>query len=87
MVAGHGWCSVGRDGSGRRSGYAAERGGQLAPKNLDRHLAVMLQILGEVYRGHAATPNLVVDCVAVGQRSLELFQQVGLGQAPCGPRG
>jgi len=39
----------------------------------------MLQVVGQVDRGHAAAAELVLDAVAVGQGRLEPFQ--GLGQS------
>ena len=52
-------------------------GGQLRAylrlEHLDRHLAVMLEVLGEVDRGHAAGAELPLDGVAVGEEGLEAF--------------
>ena len=46
----------------------ADDGGQLGPQHLERHLAVVLQVLGQVHRGHAARAELPLDAVAVGER-------------------
>src|SRR2546425_10004002 len=43
----------------------ADRGRELAPEHLDRHLAVVLLVLGEVDGRHAAPAELAVDGVAV----------------------
>jgi hypothetical protein len=36
-------------------------------KNLDRDLAVVLQVFGQVDRGHAATADFTRDGVAIGE--------------------
>ena len=55
------------------------------PSPLHRHLPVVLQILGEVDRGHSAAANLPLDGVAVGQG---LFQSVkGVGHGAASPAG
>ena len=46
--------------------FRAKGGGQLGPQYLDRHLAMVFQILGEVHRRHAAGTHLFLDGVAVG---------------------
>ena len=41
---------------------------------------VVLQILGEIHRGHAAGPQLTFEAIAVGKRGGQAFEQrVGLG--------
>ena len=45
----------------------AERGGELGPQHLDRDLAVVLEVLGEIDGGHAALAELALDAVAVGE--------------------
>ena len=40
---------------------------ELRPQHLDRDLAVVLQVLGEIHRRHAALPQLPLDAVAVGE--------------------
>ncbi len=45
----------------------ADHGGQLRLQHLDRDLAVVLEVLGQVHRGHAAGPELALDAVAVGE--------------------
>ena len=45
----------------------AEDGGKLGLEDLERDLAVVLEVLGEVHRGHAALAELTLDAVAVGQ--------------------
>jgi hypothetical protein len=40
-------------------------------ENLECHRPVMLEILGEIDRGHAAAAELAPENVAVGQRGLQ----------------
>jgi len=51
--------------------FGPDHRGQLRPEHLDRHPAVVLEVLGEVHRGHAARAQLPLDGVAVGQRGGE----------------
>jgi len=51
--------------------FGTDHGGQLGPEDLDRHLAVVLEVLGEVHRGHAALAQLPLDAVAVCQGDSE----------------
>ena len=46
---------------------AAEDGGQLRAKELQRDTAVMPYVVGEVHGGHPALPQLALDSVAVRQ--------------------
>ena len=45
----------------------AQDGGQLGLEDLDGHLAVVLEVLGQVDRGHPALAQLPLDAVAVRQ--------------------
>lgn len=45
----------------------AERGGQLAPQHLDGNLALVLQVVSEVYDRHAAAADFALDGVARGE--------------------
>ena len=45
----------------------ADDGGQLGAEDLDGDLAVVLEVLGEVDRGHAALAQLALEAVAVGE--------------------
>ena len=40
---------------------AADRGGELGPQHLDRHLPVVPQVLGQIDRGHAAAAQLALE--------------------------
>ena len=43
---------------------------QIGAEHLDRHLAVVLHVVGEVHRRHAPTAELALDAVAAGERGL-----------------
>ena len=47
---------------------AADDGAQLGMEDLDGDLAAVLQVFGEIDRGHAALAQLALDAVAVAQR-------------------
>ena len=49
----------------------AEHGGELGLEDLDGDLAVVLEVVGEIDRRHAALAELALDAVAVGQGGLE----------------
>ena len=55
----------------------AERGGQLGAQDLHRHLAVVLQVLGEIHGRHAALAELALDAVAGGEGRLQSGDQLG----------
>ena len=54
----------------------SQRRGQLGPEDLDRHLAMVLEVFGEIDRGHAARTQLFLDGVAVGEGGLETIEKV-----------
>ena len=41
--------------------------GQVGPQDLDGDLAVMLEVIGQVDRGHAAAPDRALEGVPAGQ--------------------
>ena len=49
----------------------ADHRGELGAQDLDGDLAVVLEVLGQVHRGHAALAQLALDAVAVGERGGE----------------
>ena len=55
----------------------AEHGGELRLEDLDRHLAVVLEVLGQIHGGHAALAQLPLDAVAVGERGGESVKGCG----------
>jgi hypothetical protein len=50
----------------------AQGGGQFRPQHLDRHLAIVSQVVGEIDRGHATLPQFTFNFVAIGEGTLEL---------------
>ena len=46
----------------------AEIRGEVGTQDLERHLAVMPQVDGEIDRSHAAFTELTLDAIAVGGR-------------------
>jgi hypothetical protein len=59
----------------------AEDGRKLRVENLDGDLAIVLQVVGEVDRRHAAAAELALDAIAVGQSGLQAFKNVGHGSS------
>ena len=53
----------------------ADDRGQLGAQHLERHLAAVLEILGEVDRGHATRAQLPLDAVAIGEGVREAGHQ------------
>ncbi len=51
----------------REEAFGTERGGELGPQDLDGDVAIVLEVLREIDRGHAARAELPLDAVAVGQ--------------------
>ena len=62
----------------------AERGGELGAEHLDGDLAVVLQVVGEVDRGHAALAELALDPVGGRRGHAEAGRA---GRWPWGPPG
>ena len=59
--------SAGRDLDLAGEPVGAEQRAELGAENLDRDLAVVLEIVGQVDRGHAAAAELALEGVAAGQ--------------------
>ena len=53
-----------------------ERGRELRVEQLQGHPPIMLQVVSEVDRGHAATPELSLEPVAIRQAACKLLAQV-----------
>ena len=49
----------------------AEHRGELGLEHFDRNLAIVLEILGEIDRGHAARAELALDAVAARERNAQ----------------
>jgi hypothetical protein len=54
-----------------------DRDGQLGPQDLDRHMAVVLEILRQIDDGHAPATQLMLDGVVFGERGTKGGQGVG----------
>ncbi len=59
--------------------FTAQRGGQLRPQHLERHLAAVPQVLGEVHRGHAARADFPLDAVLVRQGGRQAGERLAHG--------
>ena len=68
---------LGRDGDLAEEPLGAERVGKFRVEDLDRHLTVVLEIVGEVDGGHAALAELALEQVTVAQ-------SIGEWRADCG---
>ena len=56
-----------------------KHGGQLGPQDFHRHLAVVLEILGQVDIRHSAFAKVALDPVAVGEGRREPDGDLGHG--------
>ena len=52
---------------------------QFWPQYLDRHLALMLEIVGAIDGGHTAGPDLALYIVVAGERGLQTIKDIGHG--------
>jgi len=50
---------------------SAEHGGEFRLEQLERHLAVVLHVLAQIDRRHAAFAELALNAVATGKRAVE----------------
>ena len=57
--------------------FGPEDGGEFGPQHLDRDLAVVFQVLGEVDGRHPAHAKLSLNGVAVGEGGGETFEVMG----------
>jgi hypothetical protein len=73
---------VGRGADLGQEPLGAEDGGQLGAEDLERHLAVVPEVVGQVDRGHAALAERALDRVAVGEGFLEVRERVGHWSLP-----
>ena len=60
-----------------RKRSAPSDGGQLGLEHLDGDLAVVLEVVGEIDRGHAALAQLALDPVGIGQGGLQATEEIG----------
>ena len=56
---------------------AAEGRAEIRMQHLDRDITIVLEIMREIYRGHATLAELALDAVAVGQRGVQPNSDVG----------
>jgi hypothetical protein len=74
---------VGRDLDLAEEPLGSQGSGQLGPKDLHGHGAVMPEILGEVDGRHPAMTELALEAVPVGQPGPKAIGDVGHGES-CG---
>jgi hypothetical protein len=55
----------------------SQAGRELRMQDLQRNQAVVLEVTGEIDRGHAPTTELALNSVCLSQRSLETRLQFG----------
>ena len=70
-----GCCSCAAILISRRNRSAPERRGQFGAQHLDRDLAAMLEVFGEVDRRHPTRAELALERVAVGEGGLERVER------------
>ena len=63
-----------------------EGGGKLGAQDLERHLAAVLEILGQVDRRHSALSQLTVEPVSVDESGAQSFQNVSHDPSTVLPR-
>ena len=59
---------------------------QFRLQDLESHLAIVLQVLGQVDRSHPALAQLSLDGVAAPKSSIESFESIGHGHSGIRPR-
>src|SRR3954447_3708576 len=60
----------------------AEERAELRPENLERHLAVVLEVVGQVDGRHTAAPELAVQGVAADEGGVQAGELIGVGHVP-----
>src|SRR5687768_2092872 len=65
---------IGSDVDLRQKPLRTKHRGQLGPQHLERDVAVVLEVAGEVNRGHAAGTQLTLDLVPIGDVGHESIQ-------------
>ena len=61
----------------REEALGAQDGGQLRPQHLERDLAVVAEVVGQVDRRHPALPELALEAVAVGKSGRQMSEVLG----------
>jgi hypothetical protein len=72
-----GMMQAGRQRDLTQEPLTAQHGGEFGPEHLERDLPLVLEVSGEVDRGHAAAPELALERVAAGEGRREALQGVG----------
>ena len=55
----------------------ADRRGQLRPEHLERHVAAVLEIFGEVDRRHAPRAEFPLDAIPAGEGRIQAIDGIG----------
>ena len=69
---------VGGDPNFLKKPISPKHGGQHRPKHLDRDLPLVLQVLGQIHRGHPSRAEFALEAVSVGKGGGQALQ--GLSQ-------
>ena len=62
--------------------FRTNAGAQVREEDLDRHRTVVLDVPGEIYRGHTAPAELSLEQVTVGKNELQSFDRFGQAWDP-----
>src|SRR5439155_1473689 len=65
---------------------AADRRGELRPEHFDRHVPIVLPVVGEVDVGHAPGADLPIELIAVRERGPQAINLVHHAGTHVGPR-
>jgi hypothetical protein len=56
--------------------HCAEGVGKISVKDLDRDASVVLEVFGEIHRGHSTLPKLALNRVPVSQRAAQCVERI-----------
>src|SRR5688572_19030262 len=79
-----GMMQVGEDLDLTEKALCTERRGDIGTENLDRHVAMVLEIACEIYRGHRAASELAIDGIAVAEGRSEALEGGGAHRSRSG---
>ena len=74
-----GMLKIGRDLDLAEEALGTQDGGQFGLQDLHRHLAVVLQVLGQIDRSHPPATDLPLDLIAVSECGLQAFLVLHVG--------
>ena len=60
----------------------AEDRAQLRPQDLEGHLAVVLEVVGQIDGRHAAPPQLALEGIAADESGVQTGELIGVGHVP-----